>query len=98
VICDGANTDLSIMFTGTGPFHYTYSDGTNSYGPFTTNQNPVLVNVGPTVNTTYGVTTISDANCASVGSGVADITVIELPTSTLTGSTEICRGSSTNMT
>jgi gliding motility-associated-like protein len=96
-ICDGTNTNLSVLFTGTGPFTYSYNDGSSVYGPFVTSQNPVLINVSPLVNTTYGVTTVSDANCVGSGAGSAAITVIPLPTSTLTGTTEICRGSSTNM-
>lgn len=97
-ICDGNNTSLSIVFTGSGPYNYSYNDGTNVFGPFVTNQNPVTINVSPNVTTTYGVTTISDANCAGTGSGSAAITVIPLPTSSLTGTTEICRGGNTNMT
>ena len=97
VICDGANTNLSILFTGTGPYQYSYNDGTVVYGPFTTNVNPTFVNVGPLVNTTYGITTVSDVNCLGTGSGSADITVIPLPTSDFTGSTEICRGSDTDI-
>ncbi|HMT29392.1 MAG TPA: PKD domain-containing protein, partial [Bacteroidia bacterium] len=96
-ICDGNNTNLSILFTGTGPYSYSYNDGTSVFGPFVTNQNPVLINVNPSSTTTYGVTTVSDANCAGTVSGLAAVTVIPLPTSTLTGSTEICRGSNTNL-
>ncbi len=97
-ICDGTSTDLSVLFTGTGPYTYSYNDGGTVYGPFTTNQNPVLINVGPNVTTSYGLTTINDSNCPGSVSGVANITVIPLPSSTLSGNTEICRGSSTNMT
>jgi gliding motility-associated-like protein len=97
-ICDGVSTNLSIAFTGTGPFTYTYNDGTNSFGPFTTNLNPVSIPVSPSVTTTYGPVTISDANCTGSVSGTADITVIPLPTSTLTGTQEICNGSSATMT
>ncbi len=96
-ICDGTNTDLTVVFTGTGPYTYSYNDGSTVYGPFVTNLNPAIINVSPLVNTNYGITTISDANCTGSGAGTAAITVIPLPTSTLTGSTEICRGSSTNM-
>ena len=97
-ICDGLNTDLSILFTGTGPFTYSYNDGPNVFGPFTTNQNPVLVNVAPLATTTYGITTISDANCAGSGAGAAVVTVIPLPTAAISGTNEICRGTSTNLT
>jgi gliding motility-associated-like protein len=97
-ICDGTNTDLTIQFTGTGPYNYSYNNGSTVFGPYTTSQNPILINVNPVTNTTYGVTTISDANCPGSGAGSAAITVIPLPTSTLSGSTEICKGSTTNMT
>lgn len=96
-ICDGTNTNLSMQFTGTGPYTYSYSDGTTVFGPFTTNNNPALINVAPTSTTTYSVATVSDANCAGSGSGTAAITVIPLPTATISGTTAICRGSSTNL-
>ncbi|MDQ3051177.1 MAG: PKD domain-containing protein, partial [Bacteroidota bacterium] len=96
-ICDGASTDLSILFTGTGPYSYSYNDGTNIFGPFVTNQNPVIINVSPNNTTTYGITTVSDANCTGNGAGSAAITVIPLPTSDLTGTTEICRGDDTDL-
>lgn len=96
-ICFGGNTDLQFLFTGTGPFTYSYSDGSSNYGPFTTNQNPVLVNVQPTVSTNYGPISITDANCTGTTSGSAVVSVIPLPTATLTGTTDICAGNSTNL-
>jgi gliding motility-associated-like protein len=96
-ICDGNNTDISFVFNGTAPFTYSYTDGTGTFGPFVTNTNPVLLNVSPNATTTYGLTAVSDANCAGTVSGSAVITVIPLPTATLTGTTEICRGTSTNL-
>ncbi len=96
-ICDGASTNLQVLFTGTGPFNYSYSDGTNTFGPFTTNQNPLQIPVSPNTTTTYSLLNVNDANCVGSVSGVADINVIPLPTSTLSGSTSICNGSSTNM-
>jgi len=96
-ICFGGNTDLQFLFTGSGPFTYSYSDGSTNYGPFTTNQNPVLVNVQPSVSTNYGPISISDANCTGTTSGNAVVSVIPLPTATMTGTTDICAGSSTNL-
>lgn len=97
-ICTGGNTDLTFNFTGTGPFTYYYSDGTTTFGPFTTSQATELVNVTPTDTTNYTLVTIEDNNCAGSVSGNALITVIPPSTAALTGTTEICKGDTTQLT
>lgn len=96
-ICDGNTTDLQVLFTGSGPFTYEYTNGTTTFGPFTTSQNPVLIPVTPGSTTTYNLVSLSDINCPGTIAGVAEITVIPLPTATLSGSTAICNGSSATM-
>lgn len=97
-ICTGGNTDLTFNFTGAGPFTYSYSDGTTTYGPFTTNQATELINVAPSDTTNYTLVTIEDSNCSGSISGNALITVIPPSTATLTGTTEICKGDTTQIT
>ncbi|MFT3911086.1 MAG: GEVED domain-containing protein [Ferruginibacter sp.] len=75
--CQGVantSTNLTITFTGTAPWNYTYSDGTTPVSG-TTSSNPLTVTVAPNSATpgvvTYTVTALSDANCASIA---ADLT------------------------
>jgi hypothetical protein len=35
-ICSGQSANLSISFTGAGPWTYSYTNGLNTFGPFTT--------------------------------------------------------------
>lgn len=97
-ICTGGNADLTFNFTGAGPFTYYYSDGTTTYGPFTTAQATELVNVTPSDTTNYTLVTIEDSNCSGSVSGNALITVIPPSSATLTGTTEICKGDTTQLT
>lgn len=97
-ICDGDQTNLNFTFNGVAPFTYFYSDGTNTYGPFVANSTNTSIPVNPTATTTYTVTTIEDANCTGTVSGSATITVTQLPSATLSGTTTICNGQSANIT
>jgi len=78
VFCEGAanaSTNLSIAFTGTAPWNYTYTVNGGSPVSGTTSSNPLTVTVDPGTGTpglfTYEVSALSDANCASIG---ADLT------------------------
>jgi hypothetical protein len=35
-ICNGNSASLTLVFTGTAPFTYSYSNGVTTFGPFTT--------------------------------------------------------------
>ncbi len=98
-ICNGQQTALTFDFTGQAPFVYSYSDGTNTFGPFNTNLNQVTVNVSPTTTTTYSlVNNLTGSGCAGSVSGSATVTVHQLPDAALTGTTTICDGTSANLT
>ena len=77
-ICNGQSTDLSITFTGTAPFVYSINNST----AVTASSNPEIVSVSPSANTTYTVTSLTDANCAAQAgdmTGSAVITVNYAP-------------------
>ncbi len=97
VICNGESTSFNIAFTGAPPFTYSYSNGTNTFGPFNTNNNAVSIAVSPTATTTYTVNSIVDNNCTGSYTGSALVTVHPLPTAAITGTTAICRNNSTNL-
>ncbi len=99
-ICPGSSAELTILFTGTGPWDYTYTDGTNFFSG-ATSDNPyefLTSNIG-----TYSVTALQDANgCISNDFGTS-ATVDEYPaqgkpTITPSGATTFCEGGSVTLT
>jgi hypothetical protein len=78
-ICNGNSASLTLVFTGTAPFTYSYSNGVTTFGPFTTSNNVENVLVSPTTTRTYTVTAIDDSNCPGTTSGSALVTVTQAP-------------------
>jgi gliding motility-associated-like protein len=76
-ICSGSSTVLTVSLTGTAPFRFTYTDGTNTFtvGPVATTTYQFTVE--PVTNTTYTINSVTDAYCSSAGNlSSAVITVI----------------------
>jgi hypothetical protein len=96
-ICLGSSTAITIAFTGSVPFTYSYTDGVSVSGPLTTNSNPVIINVSPTVTTVYTLVSVADANCTGVVMGNATVTVVTLPTAIISGNQSICQGGIVNL-
>ncbi|MBK7806470.1 MAG: hypothetical protein IPJ51_09245 [Saprospiraceae bacterium] len=80
-ICFGESTILTAI----GGSNYTWSNGATTSS----------ITVNPTTTTTYGVT-VTDGNSCS---GTSSVTVVvnPLPTPSIIGDTEICRGESTGL-
>ena len=80
--------DVVFTFTGSGPFDFTYTDGTTSF-PITGASSPYTI-VGAAAGT-YSVTALSDANCtgSDLGSSVGVI-VIPAPTVLVSGGGTVC--------
>ena len=95
--CAGLSKNLSIAFTGTSPWSVTYTDGTNPITISGITTNPYLLSVSPIVTTNYSLSAVSDAKCTGTMSGSATINVTPKPSATLSGSANICAGSSTNL-
>lgn len=95
-IYKGQSTDLTLSFTGTGPWTYRLS-GTNS--DITTNVSPVVISVSPTLNTNYSLVSVTHSGgyCALTDGSIAMITVICPVTATISGSATINKGQSTNL-
>ncbi len=95
-VCAGLLANLNIALTGTSPWNYTYSDGTN-----TTSATSGISNFSISKSTagTYTITSISDASCQGTSSGSAKIIVNALPTVglTVTPSSTICAGVSVTL-
>lgn len=81
-ICNSASTSLSIDLAGTGPWTFTYTDGTTPVTITSTSTDPYIQSVAPTSNTTYTLTAVSDSHATGTVSGSAVITVNEQPAAT----------------
>ncbi len=76
-ICIGGSSNLTLNFTGAGPWAYAINNGT----PANTSNNPESVSVNPTSTTVYTITSLSDANCTGTTSGSATVNVTNAPPS-----------------
>ncbi|MEP7377332.1 MAG: gliding motility-associated C-terminal domain-containing protein, partial [Chitinophagaceae bacterium] len=68
-ICEGSGKTLTVTMAGTAPFQLVYTDGTNSFVINSINSNTYQLTVAPAANTTYTISSISDAVCSSTGNG-----------------------------
>ncbi len=100
-ICSGDAAGLRFDLTGNGPFDATYSDGTSSF-LLSGISDGHTINVSPASTTDYRLTGLVDSaspRCTALSlGGTATVTVNDLPTVTLSGSTTICNGNSTLLT
>ncbi|HKM92471.1 MAG TPA: hypothetical protein VJY41_02340 [Prolixibacteraceae bacterium] len=102
-ICRGGSTTISVALTGTQPWALTWSNGTTSTSVTGITTSPYTFSVNPIANTTYTVTALSDAKCTSVagdrtGSAVVTVNQPSVAPTGITGTSTICRGSSTTLT
>jgi len=86
-----AGTDQNICIGGSSTLTVT---GGNTY-QWSTNQTTVTITVSPTTNTTYTVTVTDTNDCTA--SDQVTVTVNPLPIVTISGNTEFCAGSSTEL-
>jgi hypothetical protein len=93
-ICSGSAATISAALTGTGPWNVSWSDGSNQNAVAAS---PAIRSVSPSTTTIYTVTALTDANCAAQAgdrTGSAVVTVNVRPTSAVSGTANICNGSS----
>ena len=74
-ICAGSPIPLTIEMTGIAPWSVTYTDGINNVPLSNIMSSPYSFNVSPTTNTTYTLTSVTDANCTDTLSESAIIAV-----------------------
>jgi len=99
-ICNGSSANLIVTITGgTSPYTVVYTDGTNN---FTVNTyiSGSDIPVSPTLNTTYSLVSVTDAdsNPGTDNSGTAAITVNPVPTLGQITTLPVCDGSNAIIT
>ena len=90
-ICAGSPLpDVMISLTGTGPWDFTYTDGTTPVSLTGIATSPyVITNAAPGI---YSVSSVNDIICTGNGSGTVSVVVNPLPTATLSGGGSVCTG------
>ncbi len=95
IIREGESTELTIAFTGTGPWTFTYEIDDKNPVSITTDQNPYLLSAS--MEGTYEVVQVTDVNCSSnISKGYPEIVfgnILEPATATIETATQtICKG------
>jgi len=90
-VCPGEQVNLTVSFTGTGPWDFIYNDGTNDSPVETSTSDTFILSV--TQPGTYTITEMSDSNCTGSTFGQATIQNFQPPTATITGDPNVCEGS-----
>lgn len=91
-ICAGQGANLSVNFTGSGPYVITYTDGTTPVTQSGITANPYVLTLSPTANTSYSLTALSNTCVAGPVTGSAMVTVGSGPSANITGAQTICQG------
>ncbi|HSK11624.1 MAG TPA: PKD-like domain-containing protein, partial [Phnomibacter sp.] len=78
--CAGSPVGLTITITGTGNYSGTLSDGTTFSGNATSSPTVITVNVAPSANTTYTITSLTNTTTGCVSqtgdlTGTATVTI-----------------------
>ncbi len=100
-ICNGSSTNLSITLTGTPPWNVTYTFNGTPSTILNIGASPYILNVSPSVTTTYRIISVTDNNpCSATPSDISGepvVTVNPRPTSVISGSTTVCNGTPANL-
>jgi gliding motility-associated-like protein len=96
-ICAGQNTNIILIFTGTGPWNYSYNTPSGVVNGSTA-VSPVNIAVAPSSTFNYTLASVTTGACAGNISGNANIVVNTIPSATLSGTTAICTGQNAYLT
>lgn len=97
-VCLGQGFNITVSLTGTQPWTFTYSDGTNLATITGVTASPYMYSVTPTNTTTYFPVNLFDINfCQGSVSGNAPIIVHSPPTLSLSSNQPVCVGGTLNI-
>jgi gliding motility-associated-like protein len=91
-LCQGSNGGPQITLTGGGPYTITYS--INGGASISQNINTSPYTLQATQSGTYTLISVSNASCSGTVSGQAVVTILPLPTATISGGGQVCQGGS----
>lgn len=97
-ICAGSPVVLTVTLTGSPNFSFTYTDGTSNYTVTGVTSTTYEFSLTPSTNTIYSMVSMTDANGAGTVCPLgtpgheADITVLAIPTATLSSNQTLCQG------
>ena len=95
--CAGSTVNVTVAFTGTGPFTFVHSIGGVNQAAITTPNNPFTL--AASVAGAYALTSVALSNgCTGAVAGTANVAFNPLPTAALSGATAICAGACANLT
>lgn len=99
-ICQSSVAQLSVTLNGSGPWNFSYTDGTNTTTITGVSASPYTFSVAPSLNpTTYTLTQISDSQCGTgLFTGSASFVVGTPTTGVLTGPASVCVGGNAVLT
>lgn len=80
VICKGETAEITVIYSGSGSWSFTYFDGMKSQNIQTT-ENPYLLKVSPEVQTTYSLIAINGESSTEDVSGTVTVGVNDCNTS-----------------
>ncbi|HEX7903655.1 MAG TPA: gliding motility-associated C-terminal domain-containing protein [Chitinophagaceae bacterium] len=75
-ICPGQSTMLTITFSGSAPFSFTYTNGTNSFTVNGITTSTYQFAVSPLVTTTYTLTNAGNASCSNTINNLSELVVV----------------------
>lgn len=92
--CDGDDVQVTLDFTGSGPFTYEYSINSVTQPAVTTNDYQVILDIDETgLIEPVSIQSTGGATCTGTVSGSANVTIHDIPTISVPTDVFICSGS-----
>lgn len=93
----GNTVNVTVALTGTGPWNFNFTNGTNNFPVTNIPNNTYTFPVNEGMEGTYSITTVTDAtSCTNTGSGSVTVTVNPIPAMNALVNQNVCNGTATN--
>ena len=96
-ICSGSTTTISFSGTAGAVVTYTINAGANQTITLDASGNATLTTPALTADTTYALVSVALGSCSQNQTGSALVTILPLPTASISGTTTICSGTTTTI-